>query len=144
MTTSSIPAASKPKGKEDGAPGTKIEITPKMIEAGWNAYYDLDHYRGDSPINDESLAAIYRAMKAAEPFHPPSSSAKHKSENSADARGATTIHGIRTFKGEKMLKGSWKLVSPHFLEFPATLIETINIGKTRLAIFSVPKRKQQR
>ena len=39
-----------------------------------------------------------------------------------------------------MLKGPWKLVSPHLLEFPATLIDTINIGKIRLAIFSVPKR----
>jgi hypothetical protein len=43
-----------------------------------------------------------------------------------------------------MLKGPWKLVSPHLLEFPATLVETINIGKTRLAIFSVPKRIHRR
>jgi hypothetical protein len=41
-----------------------------------------------------------------------------------------------------MLKGPWRLVSPHMLEFPATLIDTINIGRTRLAIFSVPKRIQ--
>jgi hypothetical protein len=32
-------------------------------------------------------------------------------------------------RGEKMLKGPWKLVSPHWFEFPATLIDTINIGK---------------
>lgn len=60
------------------------------------------------------------------------------------AKGAAVIHGIRTGRGEKMLKGPWKLVSPHWLEFPATLIDTINIGKTRLAIFSVPKRVQRR
>jgi hypothetical protein len=56
------------------------------------------------------------------------------------AKGAATIYGFRTARGEKMLKGPWRLVSPHMLEFPATLIDTINIGKTRLAIFSVPKR----
>ena len=42
-----------------------------------------------------------------------------------------------------MLKGPWRLISPHLLEFPATLVDTINIGKTRLAIFSVPKRVQR-
>ena len=57
---------------------------------------------------------------------------------------AASLHGIRTGRGEKMLKGAWKLVSPHLLEFPATLIDTINIGKTRLAIFSVPKRTRRR
>ena len=56
------------------------------------------------------------------------------------AKGAAVVHGIPTARGEKMLKGPWKLVSPHLLEFPATLIGTINIGKIRLAIFSVPKR----
>ncbi|HEX3600248.1 MAG TPA: hypothetical protein VHU84_08890 [Lacipirellulaceae bacterium] len=56
------------------------------------------------------------------------------------AKGTAIVHGYRTLRGEKMLKGPWKLVSPHLLEFPATLVETINIGRTRLAIFSVPKR----
>jgi len=56
------------------------------------------------------------------------------------AKGTAILYGHRTLRGEKMLKGPWKLVSPHLLEFPATLVETINIGKTRLAIFSVPKR----
>ena len=60
------------------------------------------------------------------------------------ARGEATVDGLRTARGEKMLKGSWRLVSPHLLEFPATLIDTINIGKTRLAIFSVPKRVRRR
>jgi hypothetical protein len=58
----------------------------------------------------------------------------------ARAKGLAVIHGHRTGRGEKMLKGPWRLVSPHMLEFPATLIDTINIGRTRLAIFSVPKR----
>jgi hypothetical protein len=56
------------------------------------------------------------------------------------ARGEAVIHGLHTGRGEKMLKGPWRLVSPHRLEFPATLVKTINIGKIRLAIFSVPKR----
>ena len=56
------------------------------------------------------------------------------------AKGLAVIHGYRTGRGEKMLKGPWRLVSPHMLEFPATLIDPINIGRTRLAIFSVPKR----
>ena len=56
------------------------------------------------------------------------------------AKGKSIIYGVRTARGEKMLKGPWRLISPHLLEFPATLIDTINIGKTRLAIFSVPKR----
>jgi hypothetical protein len=60
------------------------------------------------------------------------------------AKGTAIIRGLRTGRGEKMLKDPWKLVSPHLLEFPATLVETINIGKTRLAIFSVPKRIHRR
>lgn len=60
------------------------------------------------------------------------------------AKGDAVLYGIRTARGEKMLKGPWRLVSPHMLEFPATLIDTINIGKTRLAIFSVPKRTKRR
>ena len=56
------------------------------------------------------------------------------------AKGVAVAYGIRYGRGEKMLKGPWRLLSPHGLEFPATLIDTINIGKTRLAIFSVPKR----
>ena len=68
------------------------------------------------------------------------SMAKKAAAKKPRAKGVTTIYGIRTGRGEKMLKGSWRLVSPHLLEFPATLIDTINIGKIRLAIFSVPKR----
>jgi hypothetical protein len=60
------------------------------------------------------------------------------------AKGDAVLYGLRTARGEKMLKGPWRLVSPHLLEFPATLIDTINIGKIRLAIFSVPKRTHGR
>src|SRR5688572_7942461 len=66
--------------------------------------------------------------------------AKKSQSKKLRAKGAAVVDGIRTARGAKMLKGPWKLVSPHLLEFPATLIDTINIGKTRLAIFSVPKR----
>lgn len=45
-----------------------------------------------------------------------------------------------TRKGVNMLKGEhWKLISPHSLEFAATLVETVNEGRVRLAIFRVPK-----
>jgi hypothetical protein len=56
------------------------------------------------------------------------------------AKGVAVAYGVQYVRGEKMLKGPWRLLSPHGLEFPATLVDTINIGKTRLAIFSVPKR----
>lgn len=67
-----------------------------------------------------------------------------KTKPKARAKGETTLRGYRTARGEKMLKGPWRLVSPHLLEFPATLVDTINIGKIRLAIFSVPKRTRRR
>jgi hypothetical protein len=47
---------------------------------------------------------------------------------------------IVTRKGINMRKGEqWTLISPHSLEFKATLVETVNEGKVRLAIFRVPK-----
>jgi hypothetical protein len=70
--------------------------------------------------------------------------AKKSKRKKPRAKGEYSIDGIRTVRGEKMLKGPWRLVSPHMLEFPATLVNTINIGKTRLAVFSVPKRVQRR
>jgi hypothetical protein len=54
--------------------------------------------------------------------------------------GTTVKRGIPTRLGANMLKGQWTLISPNFLEFSATLVETVNIGQTRVAIFSVPKR----
>jgi hypothetical protein len=70
--------------------------------------------------------------------------AKKSKTKKPRAKGEYSIDDIRTARGEKMLKGSWRLISPHNLEFPATLSHTINIGKTRLAIFSVPKRVRRR
>lgn len=54
-----------------------------------------------------------------------------------------TIKGKKAAKGEKMTKGSkWRLVATAGKKrvFNGTLRETINIGKTRLAIFTVPKK----
>lgn len=53
-----------------------------------------------------------------------------------------TIKGIKAPKGAKMTKGnSWRLVATKGRKrvFSGTLLQTINIGKQRLAIFSVPK-----
>jgi hypothetical protein len=66
-----------------------------------------------------------------------------KKKRKQRAKGWATIGGFPTLRGEKMLKGSWRLISPHMLEFPATLVDTINIGKTRLAIFRVPKGRRR-
>jgi hypothetical protein len=44
----------------------EVEVTPEMIEAGYDAYGKFKLYRGDYPINDEILAAIFRAMLAAQ------------------------------------------------------------------------------
>lgn len=46
---------------------------------------------------------------------------------------------ITTRKGVNMLKGQWTLISPNLLEFSATLVDTVNEGPVRLAIFRVPK-----
>ncbi len=53
-----------------------------------------------------------------------------------------TIHGERAKKGERMTKGKgWRLaaVKGRKRVFVGTLLDTINLGKKRLAIFSVPK-----
>ena len=51
------------------------------------------------------------------------------------------LGGIPTAKrGERMTKGTgWRLVKGNKHVFAGTLLETINIGNARLAIFSVPK-----
>ncbi len=66
--------------------------------------------------------------------------AKKTKKRKPRPKGIAVVKGYPTLRGEKMLKGPWRLISPHWLEFPATLVDTINIGKLRLAIFSVPKR----
>ena len=53
-----------------------------------------------------------------------------------------TIKGKKAKKGERMNKGTgWRLakITGGKLVFVGTLLETINIGKSRIAIFSVPK-----
>jgi len=53
-----------------------------------------------------------------------------------------TIHGKRPRRGEKMTKGTgWRLATTRGRKrvFVGTLLETINMGSKRIAIFSVPK-----
>jgi hypothetical protein len=53
-----------------------------------------------------------------------------------------TIKGKKPRKGEKMTKGTgWRLavVRGRKRVFVGTLLETINMGSKRIAIFSVPK-----
>jgi len=50
-----------------------------------------------------------------------------------------TIKGVKAKRGERMHGGSgWKLVTGKRV-FRGTLLQTINFGRKRLAIFSVPK-----
>lgn len=58
----------------------------------------------------------------------------------AAPKSGTRISGKRTRRGKNMLAGQgWRLISPQKLEFVGTLLQTINMGDVRLAIFSVPK-----
>jgi hypothetical protein len=53
-----------------------------------------------------------------------------------------TIKGKKAAKGERMTKGSrWRLaaITGRKRVFVGTLLHTINVGRKRLAIFSVPK-----
>ena len=53
-----------------------------------------------------------------------------------------TIKGTKPRRGERMTKGvGWRLVMTTGKKrvFVGTLLETINMGPKRLAIFSVPK-----
>ena len=53
-----------------------------------------------------------------------------------------TIKGQKAKRGERMTKGSgWRLaiIKGKKRVFVGTLLETINRGKERIAIFSVPK-----
>jgi hypothetical protein len=56
--------------------------------------------------------------------------------------GEITIKGKKAKRGERMTKGQgWRLAktSGKGRVFVGTLLETINIGRQRIAIFSVPK-----
>jgi hypothetical protein len=52
-----------------------------------------------------------------------------------------TIRGKKATRGEKMTRGKgWRLVKVKGKKvFVGTLLETINMGAKRIAIFSVPK-----
>ncbi|HKY87615.1 MAG TPA: hypothetical protein VJL90_12705 [Pseudorhodoplanes sp.] len=48
--------------------------------------------------------------------------------------------GVPAVRGERMTKGAWRLMNKDNKKvFVGSLIDTINLGKRRLAIFSVPK-----
>ena len=48
--------------------------------------------------------------------------------------------GVRATRGERMRKGPWRLMHKNNRKvFVGTLIETLNIGNTKVAIFSVRK-----
>ena len=56
--------------------------------------------------------------------------------------GGITIHGNKAKRGERMTKGKgWRLATVRGRKrvFVGTLLETINFGGKRIAIFSVPK-----
>lgn len=58
------------------------------------------------------------------------------------AKTTITIQGTKPNKGERMTAGTgWRLAATKGKKrvFNARLIQTINVGSTRLAIFSVPK-----
>ena len=58
------------------------------------------------------------------------------------AKGKIVIQGRAAKRGERMTKGSgWRLATTRASKrvFVGTLLETINVGSVRLAIFSVPK-----
>ena len=51
-----------------------------------------------------------------------------------------TYEGVAATRGERMTKGPWRLMHRYNKKvFVGSLINTINIGGKRLAIFSVPK-----
>ena len=61
------PQAAKPRDggpseQSEGAGAPEIEVTAEMAEAGRSAYYLKRHYRGDPPVDEETVALIYRAM----------------------------------------------------------------------------------
>lgn len=65
---------------------------------------------------------------------------KRKRRPVSDRKSTVTIQGYSTRRGEKMLNGRYRLVNADTRRvFIGTLIDTINKGKVRIAIFSVPK-----
>jgi hypothetical protein len=63
-------------------------------------------------------------------------------QNGGSVANEINIIGQKAKRGERMTKGSgWRLATTKGKKrvFAGTLLETINRGKERLAIFSVPK-----
>jgi hypothetical protein len=58
------------------------------------------------------------------------------------AKKHTTVAGAKLKAGARMTSGrGWKLVhKKETRAFKGTLIDTVNVGKVRLAIFQVPKK----
>jgi hypothetical protein len=52
--------------------------------------------------------------------------------------GGINVKGKKTKRGERMTKGTYKLVKGRKV-FTANLIDTINFGRKRIALFSVRK-----
>jgi hypothetical protein len=57
------------------------------------------------------------------------------------AKKTTVIYrGQPATRGDRMTKGAWRLLNTGNRKvFVGSLVDTINVGKYRLAIFSVPK-----
>ncbi|MDA9466543.1 hypothetical protein [Bradyrhizobium sp. CCBAU 53415] len=57
------------------------------------------------------------------------------------AKTATVTYQGETFtRGDRITKGAWRLLNKDNKKvFVGSLVDTINVGKYRLAIFSVPK-----
>lgn len=64
-----------------------------------------------------------------------------KAKKAVERPTSVMIHGIKCRRGEKMLPGPYRLANAYTKRvFVGSLIGTINKGRLRLAIFSVPKR----
>ena len=64
------------------------------------------------------------------------------SQERGRAMADITIRGVKANRGERMTKGNgWRLaiLKGKKRVFVATLLETLNRGKERIAIFGVPK-----
>jgi len=75
-------------------------------------------------------------MMTNERFH------SYQSRKESDMASEISIKGQKARKGAKMTKGAgWRLavLKGRRRVFVATLLQTFNFGKKRLAIFSVPK-----
>jgi hypothetical protein len=51
-----------------------------------------------------------------------------------------SFDGVKAVRGERMTKGAWRMLNTSNNKvFVGSLIDTINIGNKRIALFSVPK-----